>query len=161
MMDNRVVQYQVQKCGVDSLSRFRTYSISSNGSIMLVEIKSVANFHINSRILKHPNLKTTILLRWRLLPTPLNRSVPSDINLGLFDLDHLSMEKLRRWFGREKMGAPWGHLAGWCVGVIATRDGCWPWPATRPPWSFDGICDFASFPPRVTSAFSNPTSPRN
>ena len=29
---------------------------------MLVEMKSVANFHIDSKILKQPNLETTILL---------------------------------------------------------------------------------------------------
>ena len=93
---------------------------------MLVEIKSVANFHIDSRILKQPNLETTILLRWQLrarrrrerdgpismklqgytIPSPSNRSVLSDINEGLINLDHLSMEKLRCQFGREKMGAP-------------------------------------------------------
>ena len=172
-MVDHVVQYQVQKCGVEHLSLSRFGTRFSIGSILLVEIKSVANFHIDPKILKQPNLEKTILLQWRLwrhrrrgrdgpismkrqrytIPTPLNQSVPSDINLGLINLDYLSMEKLRRRFGREKMEAPWGHLAGWCVGSMATRDGCWPRRGTRARWSFDGLCDFTSFPPRVTSSF--------
>ena len=148
---------------------------------MLFEMKAVANFHIDSKILKQPDLETTILLRWWLrrhwrtgrdgpilmkfqgytIPTPSNWSVPSVINLGLFDLDHPSMEKLQCRIGREKMGAPRGRLAGWCVVLMATRDGCWPRCATRPPRWYDDTYDFTSFPSRVTSSFFKMAPARN
>jgi hypothetical protein len=63
MMVDHVVQYQVQKCGVEHLSLSRFGTRFSIGSILLVEIKSVANFHIDPKILKQPNLEKTILLQ--------------------------------------------------------------------------------------------------
>jgi len=94
---------------------------------MLVEMKSVANFHIDSKVLKQPNLETTILLWWQLWPRRRReRDGPISMKLQGYTLFHhhrievccrISMKDLSTWttyqwknWDADLGGEKWEHL---------------------------------------------------